>query len=64
MDNLRRAGQALRKARANLGVATYEAKVAANDAAANGTSEVTIARLLGIDRLTARKWIGKPRKPQ
>ena len=59
---LTRAGYALRKARGNVRVATYEAKTLAIVAANSGYSEVVIARLLGVERNTVRAWLGKPRK--
>lgn len=59
---LTRAGKALSRARSNLAVATYDAKTVAVDAAAEGFSEVRISQLLGVDRLTVRAWLGKPRK--
>ena len=61
-DELTSAGKALRKARANLFRTTCQARAAASNAAAAGTSEVVIARLLGIDRHTVRAWLDKPRK--
>jgi transposase-like protein len=35
------------------------AKIAALEATANGTPQAEIARELGVDRMTVRKWLGK-----
>ena len=60
---LTQAGRALRRARSNLAVATYDAKTLTDRAAADGgRSEVELARLLGVSRHTVRGWLGKPRQ--
>lgn len=56
------AGRALHTARKRLADATQNAKAATIDAAAAGTSEVVIARLIGVSRATVREWLGKPRQ--
>jgi hypothetical protein len=61
-DELIRAARALQTARTRLDDAVANATAAARAAAAAGTSEVVIAATLGVDRLTVRKWLGKPRR--
>lgn len=60
-EELTRAGRNLRSARSRLAEAYGDAQAAALTAAADGLSEVRIARVLGVNRLTIRKWLGKPR---
>ena len=59
MTELERAGQKLRSARKAEGAAMEKAKAAAIDAVAEGVTEVQVARILGVDRMTVRKWSGK-----
>ncbi|RRJ85920.1 hypothetical protein EG850_11075 [Gulosibacter macacae] len=57
--DLERAGAKLRRARAALAKATEEAQAAALQALAEGHAEAAVARDLGVDRMTVRKWAGK-----
>ena len=59
MTNMDRAGRKLRSARNSLKEAMTGAKEAARQAASEGVSEVQIAKSLGVDRTTVRKWLGK-----
>src|SRR6185312_8285272 len=61
-DALTRAARALRAARKRLDAAMDGARDAAIAAAAAGISEVSIAEILEVHRLTVRKWLGKPRR--
>ena len=61
-DQMKRAARALRSARSRLAEAYSDAQAAAIAAADDGLSEVAIARTLDVNRLTVRKWLGKPRK--
>ena len=56
---LERAGARLRRARAAAEQATEEAREAALQALADGAAEAAVARALGVDRMTVRKWAGK-----
>lgn len=56
---LARAGRALRLARQREQEAYEAARVVAIAAWENGATEVEIARELGVDRMTVRKWRGK-----
>jgi len=58
-SNLERAGATLRRARAALAKATEQAEQAALEALAEGATESAVARTLGVDRMTVRKWAGK-----
>lgn len=53
------AGRRLRRARAALAKALDEAQTEAQAALANGEPESSVARALGVDRMTVRKWAGK-----
>lgn len=57
-----RIGALLRDARESAAEATREARNAAVDAHAAGMSEIQIAKHLGVDRETVRRWLGKTRK--
>lgn len=57
--DLKRAGRALRAARMIERDAYETARLAALEAAADGTTEVEIAQVLGVNRMTVRKWRGK-----
>lgn len=59
MTDLERAGNRLRRARAALSKAIEEAEAEAIRALSEGTSESAVARTLGVDRMTVRKWAGK-----
>ena len=56
---LARAGHNLRVARDKLGDAKDDAQAAAKLAVKDGQSEQYVAEMLGVNRLTVRKWIGK-----
>lgn len=58
-DNLKRAGRKLRSARKAEQEAFEAARLAALADLAVGVSEVEIAKELGVDRMTVRKWAGK-----
>jgi DNA invertase Pin-like site-specific DNA recombinase len=58
---LERHARAIRTARAKLALAHAEGARAARGAAAAGVSDVQIARALGVNRTTVRRWLGKPR---
>lgn len=57
--DLERAGRKLRSARKALNDAMDTAEHAAREAWEAGATEVEIARTLGVDRMTVRKWRGK-----
>lgn len=57
--DLTAAGEDLRAARARLGEATETARAAALRALDEGRAEAEVARVLGVDRMTVRKWAGK-----
>jgi DNA-binding transcriptional regulator YiaG len=52
-------GQRLQKARASLATAIEAARLEAIDLHALGMSETEVARTLGVNRMTVRKWLGK-----
>lgn len=57
---LDRAGDRLRRARAALDSAMQEAERAGVAAVRlDGQPEAAVARALGVDRMTLRKWLGK-----
>lgn len=58
-DELERAGAKLRRARAALDTALEEARETGIRALAEGAAEAAVARQLGVDRMTVRKWAGK-----
>lgn len=49
----------LQDARHRLEIATEKAANAAVDALERGNTEVAVAKALGVNRLTIRKWAGK-----
>ena len=49
----------LRAARSRLNVAMQAAEQAATSAHADGMAETEIARTVGVNRLTVRRWLGK-----
>jgi DNA-binding CsgD family transcriptional regulator len=57
--DLERAGRKLRSARKALKDAMTDAEDAARASWESGATEVEIARTLGVDRMTVRKWRGK-----
>jgi DNA invertase Pin-like site-specific DNA recombinase len=59
MDELKRAGRDLAAARKSSATAYKAAHTAALDALSMGVSESEVARSLGVDRMTVRKWAGK-----
>lgn len=59
MSDLDRAGESLRRARAALDQALKNAEAVGLLALAEGVSESAVARALGVDRMTVRKWAGK-----
>jgi len=58
-DDLESAGARLRRSRASLDKAVEVAREAAMRALAEGHAEAAVARALGVDRMTVRKWAGK-----
>ena len=56
---LARAGHHLRLARQSLAHAKDDAQSAAKMAVDDGQSEQYVAEMLGVNRLTVRKWLGK-----
>jgi hypothetical protein len=56
---LARAGHHLRLARQSLDYAKDDAQDAAKMAVKDGQSEQYVAEMLGVNRLTVRKWVGK-----
>lgn len=59
MDAINTAAAGLRRARNLLAAAMQQAELAAIAAAAEGTPETEIARSLGVNRMTVRRWLGK-----
>ncbi|MGB6150202.1 MAG: hypothetical protein WBG75_21670 [Mycolicibacter algericus] len=49
----------LRRARFAIDNTKQQAKEVADRCIAQGMSEYTVARTLGVDRMTLRKWLGK-----
>lgn len=58
-DDLVKAAQTLKAARAQQKYALSNAKYAAERALNAGVSEAAVAKNLGVDRMTIRKWAGK-----
>lgn len=58
-DNLERAGRKLRSARTAQTNAMEAARLAALEALDLCYTEVQVAKTLGVDRMTVRKWSGK-----
>lgn len=58
-DNLNRAARSLRAARQRLESAMTDAELAAQEAHRDGSPETKIARALGVNRMTVRRWLGK-----
>lgn len=58
-DDLSRSGASLARARARVKAKLEEAESLAVQADGEGVPEAEIARLLGVDRMTVRKWLGK-----
>jgi predicted transcriptional regulator len=57
--DLRRAGARYRRAKANTDTVRDELKAVVSAAAAAGMSEVQIADISGVTRMTVRNWLGK-----
>jgi len=53
------AGKALADARERLNFAMRAAEIVVRCAVEDGISEVEVARRVGVDRMTVRKWLGK-----
>lgn len=62
LESLKAAGEPRAQAREERAEAFDEARIAAIAAIADGMTEVEAAKLLGVDRLTVCKWLGKTRK--
>jgi transposase len=58
-EHLLRAARALAAVRELQEQATEQARAAVRAAVAAGVSEVEAARLVGVDRMTVRRWLGK-----
>lgn len=58
-ERWRAAGNAFTAARSDVEVKRQAAKTAAVEAADAEYSQRDIAELLGVDRMTVRKWVGK-----
>jgi len=58
-SELRRVARQLRAARERLSAAMFAAEAASDDAHASGVPETEIARTLGVNRMTVRRWLGK-----
>jgi hypothetical protein len=56
---LTHAANRLAKARVKLDTELDEARRIALDALGSGAAEAEVARILGVDRMTVRKWLGK-----
>ncbi len=59
VHKLAQAGHNLRVARDKLDYAKDDARAAAQAAVKAGDSEVYVAEMLGVTRVTVRKWVGK-----
>ena len=59
MNELKKAARDLTNARARLADAMNFAAGVAVAAHAEGVTEVDLAQLLGLNRMTVRKWLGK-----
>lgn len=57
--DLTRAARTLRAARQRLDAAMQAAEQVAITAHAEGARETELARTLGVNRMTVRKWLGK-----
>jgi len=58
-EHLRAIGHRLARNRTNLEIAWEDAHAAAFEAIDAGKSQHRVAELLGVDRMTVRKWVGK-----
>jgi transposase len=59
MNELERIARALIKDRARLAATMEAAEQAAVAAIAEGATEVDVAKTLGVNRMTVRRWLGK-----
>lgn len=59
LNTLSEAARTLRAARSRLDKAMDTAREAATDAYSHGRPEAQIARELGVNRMTVRRWLGK-----
>ena len=59
LSKLEVASTELRRARLRLLAVTDNARAAALEALQEGATEVAVAKELGVNRLTVRKWRGK-----
>jgi transposase len=59
MTPLAKAARELRVARARLDAAMEAARAVAIAEHASGTAETDIAKALGVNRMTVRRWLGK-----
>jgi hypothetical protein len=59
MDDLAKAGRKLRLARKAADDAYEAARLVALEKIADGVPEAVVARELGVNRMTVRKWLGK-----
>lgn len=59
MSDLERVGIRLLRARKTLAQALTDAQSEALAALSEGVPEAAVARALGVDRMTVRKWAGK-----
>ena len=59
VTRLATAGHRLAVARARLAASMADAEAAARMALDHGVAEAEVARVLGVDRMTVRKWAGK-----
>ncbi|AGB26871.1 hypothetical protein Mycsm_06756 (plasmid) [Mycobacterium sp. JS623] len=59
MSALKKASSDVAKARRQLDLAMTAAKDAAIAAHRDGVTEVDLAQILGVNRMTIRKWLGK-----
>lgn len=59
MNEIKKAARNLRAAREKLAAATAAAEQAAIAEHENGMPETEIARELGVNRMTVRRWLGK-----
>jgi DNA-binding GntR family transcriptional regulator len=59
MTSLEKAGLEMRKARRALAFAVEQAQLATTAASHDRVPETEIARTLGVNRMTVRRWLGK-----
>jgi hypothetical protein len=59
-SDLAKAARNLRAARSRLDKAMAKAEQVAIEASREGIAETVISRELGVNRMTVRRWLGKP----